>query len=172
LNSGEFVWNSGIFIWTLSNICNAFEAHLPEIARVFSAGQGAYYSANENKFIEDTYTDCESISIDYGIMEKADNVHVICADFGWSDVGTWNSLYLHSEKDAQQNVVLEGIVSQSKVSNSIVKAMPNKLTVLHDLDNYLVVDTDDVLMVCKRGDENKLKQIVTNAIVESGMKMA
>ncbi|MDR1225852.1 MAG: mannose-1-phosphate guanylyltransferase [Prevotellaceae bacterium] len=172
LSSGEFVWNSGMFIWTLSSICTAFEAHLPEVAKAFSAGKSKYYAPDEDQFIEETYTDCKSISIDYGIMEKADNVHVICADFGWSDVGTWNSLYLHSEKDEHNNAMLERSVSQSKVSNSIVKTMPNKLTVLHDLDSYLVVDTDDVLMICKRGDENELKQIVTNAIMESGMKMA
>jgi mannose-1-phosphate guanylyltransferase len=167
LKSGEFLWNSGMFIWTLKSIRSALKSNLEEVNNLFEAGKGKYNTPQEKQFIEDTYNDCKSISIDYGVMEKANNVYVVSASFGWSDLGTWTSLYLQSNKDEGQNVI-SGTTSLHNVKNSIVRVPREKLTVLGDLDGYLVVDTEDVLMVCKFDDENNFKQIVNNALLNSG----
>jgi mannose-1-phosphate guanylyltransferase len=172
VNSGEFFWNSGIFVWTLQSIKSAFKAHLPEVSRLFESGENAYYTSNEPQFILDAYAECKAISIDYGVMEKSDNVHVICADFGWSDLGTWTSLYLQSEKDEKNNALLSSSIVLDNVSNSLVHTPSGKLVVLQDLDSYLVVDTNDVLMVCKKSNENELKQLINNVLLEKGAPMA
>ncbi len=172
VNSGEFFWNSGIFVWTLKSIKSALEAHLPDVGRLFEHGDTAYYTNDEQQFILDTYAECKSISIDYGVMEKSDNVHVICADFGWSDLGTWTSLYLQSAKDEKANAVLSDNVVLENVNGSLVCTPADKLVVLQGLDGYLVVDTNDVLMVCKRGDENELKQLINNTLLGKGAPMA
>jgi len=172
VDSGEFFWNSGIFVWTLQSIKAALEAHLPEVCRLFDAGRDAYYTSSESQFILDTYAECKAISIDYGVMEKSENVHVICADFGWSDLGTWTSLYLQSEKDEKSNVLLSDSVVLDGVSNCLVRTPVGKLVVLQGLDGYLVVDTNDVLMVCKRNDESELKQLINNTLLDKGAAMA
>lgn len=172
VNSGEFFWNSGIFVWTLQSIKSALAAHLPDVSRLFEHGAEAYYTSGEQQFILDTYAECKAISIDYGVMEKSDNVHVICADFGWSDLGTWTSLYLQSTKDEKGNAVYSDNVVLENVNHCLVRTPANKLVVLQGLDNYLVVDTDDVLMVCKHGDENELKQLINNTLLGKGAPMA
>ncbi len=172
VESGEFFWNSGIFVWTLQSIKAAFEAHLPDVCRLFEAGAEAYYTAAEPQFILDTYAECKAISIDYGVMEKSDNVHVICADFGWSDLGTWTSFYLQAPKDERGNALISDNVVLENVSDSLVQTPAGKLVVLQGLDGYLVVDTNDVLMVCKRGDENELKQLINNTLLGKGAAMA
>lgn len=172
MESGEFFWNSGIFVWTLQSIKSALEAHLPEVSRLFESGADAYYTSGELQFILDTYAECKAISIDYGVMEKSENVHVICADFGWSDLGTWTSLYLQSLKDEKNNVVMSDNVVLDNVNNSLVRTPNGKLVVLQGLDNYMVVDTNDVLMICKRGDENELKQLINNTLLGKGSSMA
>jgi mannose-1-phosphate guanylyltransferase len=178
VKSGEFVWNSGIFVWTLQAIRAAFLAHLPDLSKLFEAGSSAYYAADEAQFISNAYNECKAISIDYGVMEKAENVYVICADFGWSDLGTWTSLYLQLEKDANGNALPPGSAQQpdnvapDNVKNCLVYAPAEKLVVLQELDGYLVVDTSDVLMVCKRGSDNELKQLINNTLIGKGVSKA
>jgi mannose-1-phosphate guanylyltransferase len=179
VKSGEFFWNSGIFAWTLQTIRAALHAHLPVLNKLFEAGRSAYHTADEAQLVAGIYNECRAISIDYGVMEKAENVCVICADFGWSDLGTWTSLYLQLEKDADGNALPAGSrqpffenVALNSVKNCLVHAPADKLVVLQGLDGYLVVDTHDVLMVCKHGDENELKQLINNTLIDKGMRMA
>jgi mannose-1-phosphate guanylyltransferase len=171
VNSGEFYWNSGMFIWTLAGIRQAMEKHLPAMTKLFAAGADKYNTPQESKFIEEIYAECKPISIDYGVMEKADNVYVICASFGWSDLGSWTSLYLQLPPDDNQNAVGVSNVVLQNVSNTLVHTSARKLTVLHQLDGYLVVDTPDVLLVCKRGDDNEIKQIVNLVKLEKDNAM-
>lgn len=172
VDSGEFFWNSGIFIWTLQAIRAAFEVHLPNVGALFEAGSEVYYTPREEQLIRSIYAECKAISIDYGVMEKAENVHVICADFGWSDLGTWNSLYLQAEKDDRENVLQQGNVAAYSVRGCLVHAPAEKLVVLQDLDGYLVVDANDVLMICKRNNDNELKQLINNTLLGKGAPKA
>jgi mannose-1-phosphate guanylyltransferase len=173
VQSGEFYWNSGIFIWSVSSIKKALETHLREVAELFAQGISEYDTSGEAVFIQDTYSKCPNISIDYGIMEKADNVYVFGADFGWSDVGTWNSLYHQLEKDTENNAVKGKPVFLRNVTNCMINSSSeSKLLVIKDLDNFMVVDTDDVLMICPRDEENLIKQFVTDVLAESGKDFA
>jgi mannose-1-phosphate guanylyltransferase len=172
VDSGEFFWNSGIFIWTLQTIRAALETHLPSVSKLFEAGSDVYYTAGEEQLISSAYAECKAISIDYGVMEKAENVHVICADFGWSDLGTWNSLYLQLGKDDKENVLQSDNVAMNNVRGCLVRAPAEKLVVLQDLDDYLVVDANDVLLICKRNHENELKQLINNTLLGKGSAKA
>jgi mannose-1-phosphate guanylyltransferase len=143
---------------------------LPDIADIFAKGMDRYDTPAEEQFIFEAYSQCYNISIDYGVMEKAENVFVFAADFGWSDVGTWNSLYLQLDKDGDRNAVQNAKTYLSDVSNSMINsANRNKLIVVKGLDNYLVVDTDDVLMICPRDSENVIKQTIADVLVGSGV---
>jgi mannose-1-phosphate guanylyltransferase len=170
VESGEFYWNSGIFIWSLKSIQKALFTHLRDIDEPFSEGMDKYDTPEEERFIFETYSQCRNISIDYGIMEKAENVFVFAADFGWSDVGTWNSLYIQLDKDSDGNAVKNAKTCLSEVSNTVINSEnKNKLIVIKGLDNYLVVDTGDVLMICPRNDEGAIKQIVSDALAGNGI---
>ncbi len=161
VESGEFLWNSGIFVWTAAAIRKALKTLLPEVDTLFEQGQGKYNTPEETDFIKKVYTECRSVSIDYGVMENADNVHAFPGDFGWSDLGTWESLYLQWEKDTQSNMVDARKAMLDKVSNSsIAVSNPEKLVVIEGLNNYLVADTDDVLLICPRNNEERIKQIM------------
>ncbi len=170
VKSGEFLWNSGIFIWNAKSICNALTHHLPEVASLFEKGLPVYNTAQEAAFIADTYAECQSISIDYGVMEKANNVYCFSANFGWSDLGTWISLYAHKKKDKDENVTDAPENMLYDVSKSIVvSANKEKLIVIRGLENYLVVDSDDVLLICPNEDET-FKAIVKDIPVKKGNK--
>ncbi|MEM6342587.1 MAG: mannose-1-phosphate guanylyltransferase [Bacteroidota bacterium] len=162
VESGDYVWNGGIFLFSTNTIQKAFEAYLPDMAELFSGITDAYYTEKEEGAINDTYTTCKNISIDNGIMEKADNVHVIPAEFGWSDLGTWGSVHENSEKDFHGNAVHgQGVVYDS--FNNVVKtSKEGKIVVMKGLENYIVVDTDDALLICKKDDEQFIKQIVSD----------
>lgn len=166
--SGEFLWNSGIFIWTLESIMGAFTKHLPEVHTLFLSLQGKYNTKEEEDLIADLYSSCKSISIDYGIMEKAKNVYVISADFGWSDLGTWSSLHEHSLKDEQNNANNSVNTMIYDTTNSIINVSCNKQVIIQGLDNKIVVETEDVLMICDRKNEQKIKQIVTDITMKNG----
>lgn len=167
VDSGEFFWNSGIFIWTLDTIRSAFEKYLPDIAELLSAGKGTYYTAKEQSFITQVYSECKAISIDFGIMEKADNVDVVCADFGWSDLGTWGSLFLHHKKDEWKNVVDAENVFLENVKKSMIKTASNKLLIAKDLDNYLIIDTNDVLLICPKTSDDDVKKLVAEVLLKN-----
>ena len=168
VESGEFLWNSGIFIWNVNAICRALATYLPDVASLFEKGATAYDTGEEAAFIARTYAHSPSISIDYGIMEKADNVYCFAANFGWSDLGTWLSLYVHKEKDRHGNVIDAPQNMLYNVSNSVViTSGRQKLIVLHGLKNYLVIDSDDVLLICPNEDE-PFKAIVKDVPVKKG----
>lgn len=170
LASGDFLWNSGIFIWKLKTILAAFNKHLPEVDHLFRAGIGKYASADEDAFIHQTYSICKSISIDYGVMEKADNVYVLASDFGWSDLGTWGSLYDTRPKNEQGNAVVGHNVMLYNSTNCIVNMPKDKLVVLQGLDDYIVVEDKGILLVCRKGDEQQIRQFVNDVLIEKGEK--
>jgi len=162
LESGDFVWNAGIFIWNVQTIKKAFTAHLPEIADIFEAGKDDYYTAQEKEFVDEAYMLCKNVSIDVGIMEKADNVYVVLSDLGWSDLGTWKSLYDISEKDTQQNVI-EGHHILYDTNGCIIKTSRDKLVVIQGLEGYIVAENDGVLMICKIEEEQRVRDFVADA---------
>lgn len=160
--SGDFYWNSGIFIWSVSSIINAFGTHLSEVGDLFREGLDKYNTPEEQEFIASTYPVCSNISIDYGVMEKAKNVNVVLGDFGWSDLGTYGSLYTHLNQDEAGNAVIGKKTYLYDSKGCIVNVPNDKLVVLVGLDDYIVVESDDVLMVCKKSDEQKIKQVVND----------
>jgi mannose-1-phosphate guanylyltransferase len=165
--SGDFVWNAGIFIWKVKSIISSFEKFLPEIAETFSAISGQYYTVDEKDKIAWAYARTKSISIDYGVMEKADNVHVVLGDFGWSDLGSWSSLHEYHDKDSNGNVV-DGNAMLYESSECIIRSPGEKLVVVQGLEGYLVADCDDVLMICNKDDEKKIRSIVNDIKSEKG----
>ncbi len=160
VSSGEFLWNAGIFVWRVANIIHAFEQYLPEMAEVFEAEKKNFNSTGEKMAIEKIYPICTNISIDYGIMEKADNVYIIPSSFGWSDLGTWNSAYENMEKDYLGNAVAGKQVMVIDAKDNMVHVPNNKLVLLQGLNDYIIVDTEDVLMICKKEKEQEIKQYV------------
>ena len=150
IESGDFYWNSGIFIWNVNSILGALEKHLPDIYSVFEEGKELFGTNLEESFIIQTYASCGSISIDYGIMEKADNVFVMCADVGWSDLGTWSSLYEHTPLEKNGNAIVSGSVFTYETSGNIINISPGKIAVLQGLKDYIVVNKDDILADCKK----------------------
>ncbi|RYG35243.1 MAG: mannose-1-phosphate guanylyltransferase, partial [Chitinophagaceae bacterium] len=158
--SGEFLWNAGIFVWQVKNILTAFEKYLPEMYEVFEAEQSRFNSPDETSALNEIYPQCPSLSIDFGIMEKADNVYIIPSSFGWSDLGTWNSAYENLEKDYLANAVAGENVIVIDATKCVVHAPNNKLVMLQGLDDYIVVDTEDVLLICKKEKEQEIKEYV------------
>jgi len=163
IQSGDFLWNAGIFVWSVKNILHAFALHLPEMNQIFKEGIGAYNGPKEREFIQTAYYQCTNISIDYGIMEKADNVFVTPAAFGWSDLGTWASVYELSEKDYVGNAVVpEKSVMMYDSSNCMVHVPKNKLVVLQGLHDFIVVEQNNMLLICPRDEEQSVKKIVAD----------
>lgn len=171
IQSGDFLWNAGIFVWSVKSIISAFEKSLPDMNEIFVSGKIYYNTSQEKSFIQNAYTQCSNISIDYGIMEKANNVYVYAADFGWSDLGTWGSLYTVLEKDYVGNAVVfpENVVMYDS-SNCIVNTEPEKLVVIKGLEDFIVVDSGDVLLVCPKNQEQEIKQIVADIRMKKGDK--
>jgi len=172
LESGEFFWNAGIFLWNMQSILSAFDRLLPETAAKFRSGKEFYNTKKEQEFIDNIYPSCENISIDYGILEKADNVYVLCAEFGWSDLGTWGSLHElasnkdeHKYVDEHQNVTLKCESLFYDCKDNIVVLPENKLAVLQGLEGYIVVEADDVLLVCKKDEEQRIRQFVNDIAI-------
>lgn len=168
--SGEFLWNAGIFVWQVKNILIAFEKYLPEVYELFATQKEKFNTPEEEKALLEIYPFSTTISIDFGIMEKADNVYVIPSSFGWSDLGTWNSAYENLHKDKHANAVAGSNVMLIDTSNSIVHAPENKLVVLQGLRDYIVVDTGDVLLVCKKEKEQEIKEFVGDIKRQKGDK--
>ena len=170
VDCGEFVWNSGLFVWSIDSIMRAFERYLPEHHALFSAAADSLGTERETAAIEQVYTDSKSISIDYGIMEKADNVYVRCSDFGWSDVGTWGSVYQLSQKDRHENMCTHDGCYTYDTRKSIVSVPEGKVAVIKGLHEYIVVDTEDVLLVCPRSDEQSIKKYIDDVRFDKGEK--
>lgn len=166
--SDEYYWNSGVFIWSLETIKNAFKEYLPDIDELFYKGLDKYNTEEEYEFISDVYFKSKSISIDYGIMEKADNVFVYTSDFGWADLGTWGSLQEFLDKDEQGNSVSGDNVMLYNVNDSIINLPKDKLVVINGLEDYIVVDTEDKLLIYKKEDEQEIKDVVETIKKEKG----
>ena len=162
LDSGDFLWNSGMFIWSAKSIALAYRKHLRDMYEVFDEGKQFYNTINEKEFIDRVFPACKNISIDYGIMEKSENVYVYPADFGWSDLGTWGSLYSHLELDEYKNTIQGNNVMMYDSSDNLVKVSDDKLVVLQGLQGYIVVENEGTILVCKKEDEQKIKQFVAD----------
>lgn len=159
VESGEFFWNSGIFIWQAQTILKALSNHLPETYSLFESAADAFATDREESVIDRIYPECRAISIDFGVMEKASNVWVRCSDLGWSDIGTWGSLYQYSHKDENGNVASDHTILFN-TRNCILKLPEGKVAAIEGLDNYIVVDTGDVLMICPKEKEHNIKQFI------------
>ena len=166
LESGDFLWNSGIFIWSLHSILSAFQEFLPEMANKFAEGDNLMGTPDEDAFIQTMFPTCPSISIDYGVMEKAKNVHVIPSDFGWSDLGTWGSLYELSDKDENDNVTLHSDATFYDSHGNIVTLPKGHLAVVQGLQDCIVAESDGVLLICKRDAEQQIRQFFMDAEVK------
>ncbi|WP_293299971.1 mannose-1-phosphate guanylyltransferase [Pedobacter sp. UBA4863] len=171
LQSGDFLWNAGIFIWSVKSINKAIQRHLPDMHEIFSGGRAVYNTADEKAFIANAYQLCTNISIDFGIMEKADNVFVLPSDFGWSDLGTWASIYEMAEKDYVGNAVIPAEhVMMYNSSNCMVNVPKDKLVILQGMHDYIVVEANNTLMICKRAEEQNVKNIVADVKTKFGGK--
>ncbi len=170
LASGEFYWNSGIFLWSAKSIRAAFHEHAPEIAAKFDDGLDAFGTAGETEFIARHFPECRSISIDFAVMEKAQNVYVETVRFGWNDLGTWSALYDMSPKNKDGNVTQNCNVLSYNSSGNIFAVRGEKLVVVDGLKDYIVADAGDVLLVCPKAEEQRIKQMVNDAKISFGEK--
>ena len=168
--SGDFLWNAGIFVWQVKNIIKAFEKLLPEMHEVFDSEKGNLNTKKEAAAIERIYPQCINISIDYGVMEKADNVYVIPSSFGWSDLGTWASAYDTLEKDYLDNAVAGNNVVIIDATKNMIHVDNKKLVLLQGLEDFVIVDTKDVLMICKKTKEQEIKEYVAEIKRSKGDK--
>jgi mannose-1-phosphate guanylyltransferase len=160
ISSGDFLWNAGIFIWQVKTVLKAFEQLQPEMFELFDGEKQHFNTPNERDAINRIYPLCTNISIDFAIMEKANNVYIIPSSFGWSDLGTWNSAYENLEKDYLANAVAGKNVIVIDATKCMVSAEPEKLVVIQGLDDCIVVDTKDVLLICKKDKEQEIKEYV------------
>jgi len=166
--SGEFMWNSGIFLWNVQTILSAFDELLPDIASRFNGGQKFFNTPQEAEFIDQIFPACPNISIDFGILEKASNIYVLTADFGWSDLGTWGSLHDLSEKDENNNAILKCDALLYNSHDNLVSLPKGKLAVLHKMDGYIVAESGNVLMICKKENEQEIRQFVIDTQLKKG----
>lgn len=159
--SGEYLWNAGIFVWSAKSIITAFETYLPAMVSILREGDQLYNTDAEEGFINGKYGNCENISIDFGIMERAKNVHVLPVDFGWNDLGTWGSLYNKLEKDIHNNAVVGSETIFKDASGNMIRTQSGKKVVIQGLEDFIVVEKEDVLLICPKKDEQDIKQIVS-----------
>lgn len=166
--SGEFVWNSGIFLWNVETIINAFKLHLPDIYNKMLEGKDKFNTDEEKSFIDEAFPFCPNISIDYGVLEKADNVYVIGSDFGWSDLGTWGALYEVSDKDDDNNVSFNSKSLFFESSDNIVTMSDGKVVVVQGLEGYIVAESENSLLICRKEEEQRIKHFVTEVKFKYG----
>lgn len=168
LNSGDFLWNSGIFIWSAESIINRFQEDLKDIYDSFISGKHLLNTEKETEFIKRIYPNLKNISIDFGIMEKADNVYVLPADFGWSDLGTFGSIYSHIPKDENENALVSNNTILYNASKNMIHSGDDKLIVVDGLEDYIIVDRKNVLLICKKENEQLIKQYMKDAKNQKG----
>jgi mannose-1-phosphate guanylyltransferase len=170
MESGDFLWNSGIFIWSTQSVVHAIEKHQPELAHIFREGIPVYNTPAESEFIKSAYSACKNVSIDYAVMEKAKNVYVRSSIIGWSDLGTWGSLYEHIKHDTNQNACVGKNVMLYDTSNCIIHAPKDKLVLIQGLEDYIVVESEGILLICKKQDEQQIRNFVNDVRVQKGEK--
>ena len=168
IESGNYLWNAGIFVWSAKSIIKSFQTHLPEMFDLFSQGNKNFNTSSEKEFIQKNYTKSENISIDFGIMEKATNVFVLPVDFGWNDLGTWGSLYSKLPKDNQQNASIGGEIIYRDANNNMITTQSGKKVVIQGLKDFIVVEKDDVLLICPKSNEQDIKEITKQVKNEFG----
>ncbi len=162
LNSGDFLWNSGMFIWSVKSITLAYRKHLRDLFDIFEEGKEFYNTNREIEFIDRIFAGCKNVSIDYGIMEKSENVYVYPANFGWSDLGTWGSLYTHLNLDENKNAVRGSKVLLYDSSENIIKVPNEKQVVIQGMNGYIIVENEGVLLICKKENEQQIKKFVSD----------
>ncbi len=160
VQSGEFLWNAGIFVWSAKSIIYALNKYLPEVVQCFEFPDNIYFSPEESKKISQAYTRCPTISIDYGVMEKADNVFVIPCSFGWSDIGTWNSLFEFLDKDENNNAVKGKYVFTRNVTNCIINVSDDHLVAVNNVDNLIIVQSGNIILVADKNREQDIRHVV------------
>jgi mannose-1-phosphate guanylyltransferase len=171
LESGDFLWNAGIFVWKLNTIEYAFDTYLPDIAQLFRQDEAKINTTQEKEAIHTVYGLCRSISIDYGVLEKATNVHVLASDFGWSDLGTWSSLFEQIKRDENNNAVhVQKDVFLYDTNNCIIHMPKGKVVVVQGLQDYIVSENDNALLICKKEDEQQIRQFVSDVQLQKGDK--
>lgn len=170
LKAGNYVWNAGIFIWSVKTLLKSFKQNAEDIFDILKQGENAYNTEGEQSFINEYYPTTRSISIDYAILEKADNVYTIPGDFGWSDLGTWGALYDESKKDAEANVLQGDNILVYDSTNCLVRAPNEKLVILRGLDDYIVVDENDALLIYPKAKEQEIKQVTETIKKLKGLK--
>ncbi|CAM1339637.1 mannose-1-phosphate guanylyltransferase [Tenacibaculum aestuarii] len=163
LASGDYLWNAGIFVWSVSSILDSFKKHLPEMVNILETEDNVYNTNFEDDFIKRNYEKCENISIDFGIMERSEKVHVLPVDFGWDDLGTWGSLYNKLGKDTHQNATVGATTIFKDANGNMVSTKNGKKVVVQGLQDFIIVEKDDVLVICPRKDEQDIKQLRTEA---------
>ncbi len=162
LESGEFFWNSGIFLWKASSIIEALHKYDSDLTTLFDKGELSFGTDAERAFIEQNFPACPANSIDYAVMEKADNVYVECVSFGWNDLGTWSALYDNSPKNIDANVIHDCKSLTYDSTGNIFAVKDDKLVVVHGLKDYIIADTGDVLLICPKSEEQRIKQMVND----------
>lgn len=155
---GNFLWNAGIFMWNVKTVVNTFEKNQPELFQLFKSGMSAYNTSSEAAFIEENYPKAENISVDYAIMEKSKNVYVIAAEFDWNDLGTWGSLYDKLEKDEHNNAVVNSRTLVDDATGNMIRTKANKIVVVDGLQDYIIVDKDEVLLIFPKSKEQDIKK--------------
>ncbi|CAM1349900.1 mannose-1-phosphate guanylyltransferase [Tenacibaculum crassostreae] len=163
LNSGDYLWNAGIFVWSAKSILKTFKTYLPEMVDILDDGNNVYNTNFEDDFIQSNYEKCENISIDYGIMERSNNVHVLPVNFGWNDLGTWDSLYQKLEKDSQQNATVGAKTLFRDAQGNMVSTANGKKVIIQGLSDFIIIEKENVILICPRKDEQEIKQISTAA---------
>jgi len=165
LEEGNYVWNAGIFVWKASFIIDSFKEHLLEMHELFDAGVSSLNTKEEDAFVNEIYPASQNISIDYAIMEKSESVYVIPASFKWSDLGTWGSLYEELAKDDHNNAVVKARLMKSDSKGNMIYTHKSKVVIIDGLEDYIVVDNEDVLMIVPRAKEQEIKEI-RNSVME------
>lgn len=170
VDSGEFFWNAGIFLWRASSIIEALHRYAPDLTALFDRGTPEFGTPDEKRFIEMNFASCPANSIDYAVMEKADNVYVECVNFAWNDLGTWSALYDNSPFDENRNVSRGSLLIAYEGSGNMVASEHEKLVVTYGLKDYIIADTDDVLLIVPIAEEQRIKQIVNDVRINHGEK--
>lgn len=160
LSKGNFLWNAGIFVWSVNAIILAFEVYQPKLYRLFQQGYEVYNTKEERHFINENYSQAADISIDYAILEQAKNIFVLPASFDWNDLGTWGSLYGELEKDENQNAILNAKTLLTNSNRNIIKTDPGKIVVMEGINDYIVVDKDNVLLIFPKENEQDIKNVL------------
>ena len=159
LKQGDYLWNAGIFIWSVKSIIKSFENSLGEMCTLFNTGNSYWNTKDERVFIENNYGKAENISIDYGIMEKAENVYILPVDFGWNDLGTWGSLFEKLPKDMNNNAIVNAESVFVNSTGNIILTQKGKKVIVQGLSNFIIVETENTILILPKSDEQEIKQI-------------